>query len=77
MGAVGAGPALRAAEETVRQDWPRLAAYLAQSGMTLETEAEPRQFAGGLANLNYLIRIHDREAALRRPPPLGPLPPGA
>jgi aminoglycoside phosphotransferase (APT) family kinase protein len=76
MRAVGAGPALRASEETVRQDWPRLAAYLAQSGMTLETEPEPRQFAGGLANLNYLIRIDDRETVLRRPP-MGPLPPGA
>jgi aminoglycoside phosphotransferase (APT) family kinase protein len=76
MAAVAAGPALRASEETVRQDWPRLAAYLAQAGMTLETEPEPRQFAGGLANLNYLIRIDDRETVLRRPP-MGPLPPGA
>jgi aminoglycoside phosphotransferase (APT) family kinase protein len=76
MGAVGTGPALRASEVTVRQDWPRLAAYLAQSDMTLETEPEARQFAGGLANLNYLIRIDDRETVLRRPP-MGPLPPGA
>src|SRR5580704_9130476 len=76
MGVVGAGPALRAVEETVRQDWLRLAAYLAQSGMTLETEPEPKQFAGGLANLNYLIRIDDRKAVLRRPP-MGALPPGA
>jgi hypothetical protein len=67
MGAVGTGPALRASEVTVRQDWPRLAAYLAQSDMTLETEPEARQFAGGLANLNYLIRIDDRETVLRRP----------
>jgi alkylation response protein AidB-like acyl-CoA dehydrogenase len=45
MGAVGGRPALRAAEETVRQNWPRLAAYLTQSGMALKTEPEPRQRA--------------------------------
>nr|WP_245179968.1 phosphotransferase family protein [Cupriavidus sp. LEh25] len=36
----------------------------------------PRQFAGGLANLNYLIRLDGQPCVLRRPPP-GPLPPGA
>jgi aminoglycoside phosphotransferase (APT) family kinase protein len=72
----GAGPALRAREETVRQDWRRIAAYLSHARMTLEIDPEPRQFAGGLANLNYLVRIDDGNAVLRRPP-MGPLPPGA
>jgi aminoglycoside phosphotransferase (APT) family kinase protein len=35
-----------------------------------------RQFAGGKANLTYLLRFGDREFVLRRPP-LGPIPPGA
>ena len=36
----------------------------------------PRQFAGGLANLNYLIRLDGQPAVLRRPP-MGELPAGA
>lgn len=35
-----------------------------------------RRFAGGSANLNYLVAFDDRKYVLRRPP-LGPLPPGA
>ena len=35
-----------------------------------------RQFAGGLANLNYLIRFDGQPAVLRRPP-MGDLPAGA
>lgn len=58
------------------QDWARLADYLASQGLLLETEPAPRQFAGGFANLNYLVRIDGQEAVLRRPP-MGPLPPGA
>ncbi len=34
------------------------------------------QFAGGLANLNYLIHLDGKPAVLRRPP-LGELPAGA
>jgi aminoglycoside phosphotransferase (APT) family kinase protein len=69
-------PPIRRQEDTVTQDWPRLRAYLAQKGLQLELEPSPRQFAGGFANLNYLIRLDGRDAVLRRPP-MGPLPPGA
>src|SRR5581483_9452255 len=45
-------------------------------GLALALDPPPRQFAGGLANLNYLLAIDGRDAVLRRPPP-GELPPGA
>jgi len=64
------------AAESVPQDWLRLARYLADHGMTLDASLQPRLFAGGFANLNYLVLIDGREAVLRRPP-MGPLPPGA
>ena len=67
---------LRSEAQSVTQDWPRLQRYLASQGMALATVPPPRQFAGGLANLNYLVRIDGRDAVLRRPP-MGPLPPGA
>src|SRR5271166_2882969 len=64
----------RPAAETVPQDWPRLARYLALSGAVLDA-AVVRQFAGGFGNLNYLIAIDGAPAVLRRPP-TGPLPAG-
>ena len=67
---------LRTEEETVPQDWPALAAYLSARGMSLAVDPPPRQFAGGLANLNYLLSLDGEQAVLRRPP-LGRLPPGA
>ena len=67
---------LRTLHESVPQHWQRLADYLAEHGMQLETDPPPRQFAGGFANLNYLIRVDGEDAVLRRPP-RGPLPPGA
>lgn len=67
---------LRPPDESIRQDWVRLTAYLAERGLQLSLEPGPQQFAGGLANLNYLLRIDGKEAVLRRPP-LGPLPLGA
>ena len=69
-------PQLRSVAETVPQDWARLSAYLASQQLRFDAEPAPRQFAGGFANLNYLIRIDGVEAVLRRPP-MGPLPPGA
>ena len=45
-------------------------------GMRLDDDPPPRQFAGGLANLNYLIHLDGKPAVLRRPP-LGELPAGA
>jgi aminoglycoside phosphotransferase (APT) family kinase protein len=55
------------------QDWARLAAWL---GGRLDLTVPPRQFAGGIANLNYLVRVNENWAVLRRPP-AGPLPTGA
>jgi aminoglycoside phosphotransferase (APT) family kinase protein len=67
--------ALRPAAQTVPQDWTRLRDHLASHGMELGM-AEPRQFAGGFGNLNYLIEVDGGPAVLRRPP-AGPLPAGA
>lgn len=66
----------RAARGSVPQDWAALGRYLRAAGMELEDDPPPRQFAGGFANLNYLVRIDGVDAVLRRPP-MGPLPPGA
>lgn len=67
---------LRSAEDSVRLDWPKLRDYLAGAGHALDIDPPPRQFAGGLANLNYLIRFDGQPAVLRRPP-MGELPAGA
>ncbi len=56
-------------------DRQRLSAYLRSNGMRLGNE-DVRQFATGLANINYRIVIDDRQMVLRRPPD-GDLPPGA
>ncbi len=57
-------------------DWPRLSAYLARHGLTLDADPPPYRFPGGLANINTRIFLSGRPHVLRRPPP-GPLPPGA
>jgi aminoglycoside phosphotransferase (APT) family kinase protein len=57
-------------------DVTALGAYIAQHGMTLDADPPPRQFAGGLANINYLIYLGGVPRVLRRPPP-GDLPPGS
>lgn len=67
---------VRSAEQSVRLDWDAIRAHLAARGLRLDSDPPPRQFAGGLANLNYLIHLDGRPAVLRRPP-LGKLPPGA
>ena len=69
-------PDLRPEADQLPMDWPRLAAYLAGAGLTLSLDPPPRQFAGGLANLNYLLTLDGAPAVLRRPPP-GDLPPGS
>ncbi len=66
----------RPAEDSVPLDWPRARAHLAEHGHALELDPPPRQFAGGLANLNYLIQLDGVPAVLRRPP-LGDLPAGS
>lgn len=53
--------------ESVPQNWEALGAWLREGGMVLDT-VEPRQFANGLANLNYLISVDGRPVVLRRPP---------
>jgi aminoglycoside phosphotransferase (APT) family kinase protein len=68
--------ALRSQEDSVKLDWPAVRAYLARHGMRLDDDPPPRQFAGGLANLNYLIYLDGKPAVLRRPP-MGELPAGA
>lgn len=71
-----AGIAFRHLSETRALDWPRISSHLSRHGLTLDLAFAPRQFAGGLANLNFLVRLNDDWAVLRRPPD-GPLPPGA
>lgn len=68
--------ALRSAAESVPLDWPAVRSYLAAHGKRLDLDPPPRQFAGGLANLNYLIHLDGKPAVLRRPP-LGELPAGS
>lgn len=58
------------------QDWDAVAHYLAGQGMTLDREREIRQFASGIANLNYLVSLDGKPAVFRRPPD-NDAPPGA
>lgn len=69
-------PGLRAPRQSVPQDWRRASDWLAAKGHHLALDPPPRQFEGGLANLNYLIELNGAPAVLRRPP-LGELPPGS
>lgn len=70
------GVLLRAPEDSHPLDWHKIACHLAQHGLALDESVPARQFAGGLANLNYLVRLSEGWFVLRRPPD-GPLPPGA
>jgi aminoglycoside phosphotransferase (APT) family kinase protein len=54
---------------TTPQPWEKVHAYLEARGHQFELEPAPRQFAGGLANLNYYVRFDGTAAVLRRPPP--------
>ncbi|HEY2621397.1 MAG TPA: phosphotransferase family protein [Acetobacteraceae bacterium] len=67
---------VRSAEQSVPLDWAAVRTYLASQGLRLDSDPPPRQFSGGLANLNYLIQLDGSPAVLRRPP-LGELPAGA
>ena len=67
---------LRSPQDSVALDWSAVGAHLARHGLRLDTDPPPRQFAGGLANLNYLIHLNGKPAVLRRPP-MGELPAGA
>jgi aminoglycoside phosphotransferase (APT) family kinase protein len=70
------GAELRSAADSVPIDWGRVKTHLASHGLRLDADPPPRQFAGGLANLNYLIHLNGTPAVLRRPP-MGELPAGA
>jgi aminoglycoside phosphotransferase (APT) family kinase protein len=67
---------IRSVEQSLPLDWNAIRSFLAARGLHLDRDPPPRQFAGGLANLNYLIHLDGRPAVLRRPP-LGELPAGA
>jgi len=56
--------------------WGRLLAYLCAHDMYVDPAEPIRQFAGGLANRNYLMTVNGTPTVLRRPPD-GDLPPGA
>ena len=60
----------------VTQDWDSLATYLADQGITLNTDPAPRQFSSGFGNLNYLISVDGQMRVLRRPP-MGSVQPGS
>ncbi len=62
--------------DSAPQDWDAVAAWLERQGLHLDLSTLPRQFAGGLANLNYLVRVNGAPAVFRRPPG-GPLAHGA
>lgn len=67
---------LRSVADSVPIDWEAVRAHLAANGHRLDRDPAPRQFEGGLANLNYLIHMDGKPAVLRRPP-MGELPAGA
>ncbi|MDG2205157.1 MAG: phosphotransferase family protein [Alphaproteobacteria bacterium] len=69
-------PAFLSGAGEIPQDWGRLAAHLADQGMTLDTDPAPRQFSSGFGNLNYLISVNGEKRVLRRPP-VGPVQPGS
>lgn len=67
---------LRNAADTTDLDWQALWNHLAAAGLEPDLSWEPRQFAGGYGNLNFLILVSGEWAVLRRPP-FGDIPKGA
>jgi aminoglycoside phosphotransferase (APT) family kinase protein len=65
----------RATVETTPQDWAALSAWATRRGHALDASSA-RQFAGGKANLNYLVTLDGQPAVFRRPP-AGPIAEGA
>jgi aminoglycoside phosphotransferase (APT) family kinase protein len=63
-------------DSAVSFDWARVAEALAAAGLEFDRAFAPRRFAGGLANINMLVRVDGEFAVLRRPPD-GPIPKGA
>jgi aminoglycoside phosphotransferase (APT) family kinase protein len=54
--------------DPVAQDWAAIAAWLSARGNSLDLSMPPRQFSGGLANLNYRVVLDGAAAVFRRPP---------
>ena len=68
---------LRSPGESVALDWAAVRSVPCRArALRLDADPPPRQFAGGLANLNYLIHLDGKPAVLRRPP-MGELPAGS
>ena len=72
----GVDAILRSPAESASLDWPRLADHLARQGHRFDPGTPPRQFRGGLGNLNFLVNMDGRPCVLRRPP-FGIVPIGA
>lgn len=70
------GPELLSAATGAEAQWDSLARYLDAHDLKLDRTQPIRQFAGGLANRNYLLVVNGAPTVLRRPPD-GALPPGA
>ena len=66
----------RSAADTFPIDAAVLARYLDRVGLPIDPDVPIQQFATGLANINYRLRVAGRDVVLRRPPD-GDLPPGA
>ena len=66
----------RSASVTDELDWKAASRYLAGLGHQLDIREQPKQFAGGLGNWNFLVMLDGKPHVLRRPPS-GPLPLGA
>jgi aminoglycoside phosphotransferase (APT) family kinase protein len=64
-----------APEHQQPQNWARLAEWLRARGHAFAPDPPPRQFTGGMGNLNFLVTLDGKQFVLRRPPE-GPLPPG-
>ena len=54
--------------DSVPQDWTAISRWLQGQNLGLDAAPPPRQFAGGLANLNYLVSVNGAPAVFRRPP---------
>jgi aminoglycoside phosphotransferase (APT) family kinase protein len=76
-GKASADARFRAPAATAELPWQAIAEHLAAHSLRLDLQAQaPRQFVGGLANLNFLVHL-DTGPAVLRAPPAGPLPKGA
>lgn len=75
-GSMSEHPELLSTADSVQSDWGQLVRYLSDHGMHVDAAQPIRQFAGGLANRNYLLIVNGAPTVLRRPPG-GDLPPGA